>query len=1375
MKNRIFLILFFTFALFLLNSHFVFAENGGGGGDGGDGGEGNGGCTVVCWTETEKQTVIQHKCTLGACGGVITILEREVTRSCSRSCCTCGVGCTEWSCGSWSSSSPTKKNFDTSQTPWLVCTYRYDKLTSTEKERIEKAGGSLNYPYSKIKCTEGDCPEVDEVVWFPPIFDDDDEYGDFYAYTSRQVRSEDCGEDCWHVYRDSRFFDIVQVTCWGKCLDPVKYPHYFGGSINPKREWEGRIENEEQNPSALRLPAKFGWEFKKEKTGIDEWEEAIEKAKEECKNCKEGRGGDCTYCSQLDEKKAKKILKEKVLGEKEFDRRFKLFEFETDDNTYSLIRGLGVGSFYFKIEKNGADYLTRHLYVAEGKSLPEWQKPLYSSFSRKDMYDYFDYYFLSDTKFYPREMRNYGFPGYFQHEGKNYYLYVYSPSQDSKRTYRWIEYKDPNENDLTKEVQLTKPGIQGPCKISPFQNYRLKVYPCCGLDPENCSPIAPTEPNETDWNFYTLGPEIKSILGIRIKEIATTSYDSKEIIKERGKIYRFIDVDWDRVWPSKVVREKFGLNSFYMWGVEFDQYDEGPDDNCQDLCGKNPELDLIALRGECHKLNNQGKREICEKCKRCKYKVDYVDVEWCSYPDSFVAPFYKGKEDQAFPLQSFFQEKPKQECENVTSTSLCQENPCNCYKYQKDGTETSACQSSLIVDKFFQYPTFRISTDTSASFPFSSFECALSPPYQTTTCIGAVPLGFYDKFENNKLVSTKRYKVEELEVVRDVYAEFGDYGSKKTYWVPFSLKTGTPWTPQPWWEEDKFSPIFSSFIPNSVIVGVPNKGSGLRWDFYITTLPKTHLCNYEQDSCFGEREDQYPVGYKMIKKSVKGYLAPEKEFDKENKRFGIYRTQALQLPRIERFLSVRLKIKDENEKSFVEYLPKSSTQSTSFNFKVWEFWNSLPPLNDAISRLKKEFTFYFYPCSDEMGFYCLSDHVDQKVKITGEPPQSPFKEEISGPPPPKKIKIPHYFNWDASLGAASYWIKFFKNENEVKTIFHPDLTQVAILKSNLWVDWLEEDTPYYWQVKTCADMCSKDDPSYLQCGEWSEKFGPVFGYYLDPPNQLLGSVQFLPNEEISLSWAPIPKGADCTHLKIFYKGGMFEKRKDCIEKAKSSFLVFDKILTKEDLAENGKYTLDNSLLPTSTEIIKDEKTGISTNVCLGNYYYQIQYCTGENCGKRKEECKPPAECETECKGKEDYGNCYLDCVDCYYSSECQEAGAWSYLASFEIVTKKYEKRESAQVGFGTCKNFIHCSNCTFADIPKVVANILNCILWTLSPIAVVFLLLYTGIRFYFSFGSSEEIERAKSIWKAVGIGWLIMLFSWTIINLIGKTLNLPGW
>jgi hypothetical protein len=57
----------------------------------------------------------------------------------------------------------------------------------------------------------------------------------------------------------------------------------------------------------------------------------------------------------------------------------------------------------------------------------------------------------------------------------------------------------------------------------------------------------------------------------------------------------------------------------------------------------------------------------------------------------------------------------------------------------------------------------------------------------------------------------------------------------------------------------------------------------------------------------------------------------------------------------------------------------------------------------------------------------------------------------------------------------------------------------------------------------------------------------------------------------------------------------------------------------------------------------------------------------------------------------------------------------------------------------------------------------------------ILLLLYTGIRIYFSFGSPEAVESAKSIWKAVGIGWLIMLFSWLIVNLIGKAFKMPGW
>jgi hypothetical protein len=113
------------------------------------------------------------------------------------------------------------------------------------------------------------------------------------------------------------------------------------------------------------------------------------------------------------------------------------------------------------------------------------------------------------------------------------------------------------------------------------------------------------------------------------------------------------------------------------------------------------------------------------------------------------------------------------------------------------------------------------------------------------------------------------------------------------------------------------------------------------------------------------------------------------------------------------------------------------------------------------------------------------------------------------------------------------------------------------------------------------------------------------------------------------------------------------------------------------------------------------------------------------------------------------------------------------LASFAIVTRKYGGGRGE--GFGTCQNIVPCEKCSLTDIPKIISNILNCLLWTVSPIVMVLLLLYTGISIYFSFGSSQVIERAKSIWKAVGIGWLVMLLSWTIVNLIGKTLKMPGW
>jgi hypothetical protein len=595
---------------------------------------------TTCTTETTTtiQSIVQYKCTLGACGGTIEFKKRIAERECQGECEVCDgevVNC-DWSCNPWKFRNETVvKTYDTSQTPWLVCTYRYDQLTDTEKNRIKNSGGSLNYPYTKIICEKGSCaggdeaclrrscPNVDEINWIPPVLNSDS-YDDFYNYVAG---------------RDYRFFEVAQITCWGRCLGSAENPHYFGGSINPKRDVGGKIESEEQDPSEVRLPAKFGWEFEKEKWGLNEWEEAMKYAKEKCKSeLKEGRT--CPYPQPPDKEGVKEIWINKFWSGQD---KFKI----QIDSGHSLSRDLGVGSFHFKIEN-----LERFLPIAEGEKIPEWQTPASGGrdveWTRRDMYDYFDYYFLNDTSFSGNSYR-YPFSGYFERGGR-FYLYIYSPSQDTKENYLWVEYKDPNENNLTKQIRIQKnQQTHGPCEITPFSDHSLEVYPCCGTDNDNCYPI------EKKWKFHALGPEIKSILGIRVEEAETiypfhlyelNLYFPPRPFKEEGKyqklngkIYRFIDIDWDRAWPSKnkreeILREQSGSilkDYFYVGGVKFEKTDGGERNVCEKECRRRCDrkcLEPGTCEAQCLRECDRARENSLNYCNECALKRT-CDLENC--------------------------------------------------------------------------------------------------------------------------------------------------------------------------------------------------------------------------------------------------------------------------------------------------------------------------------------------------------------------------------------------------------------------------------------------------------------------------------------------------------------------------------------------------------------------------------------------------------------------------------------------------------------------------------------------------------------------------------------------------------------------------
>lgn len=76
--------------------------------------------------------------------------------------------------------------------------------------------------------------------------------------------------------------------------------------------------------------------------------------------------------------------------------------------------------------------------------------------------------------------------------------------------------------------------------------------------------------------------------------------------------------------------------------------------------------------------------------------------------------------------------------------------------------------------------------------------------------------------------------------------------------------------------------------------------------------------------------------------------------------------------------------------------------------------------------------------------------------------------------------------------------------------------------------------------------------------------------------------------------------------------------------------------------------------------------------------------------------------------------------------------------------------------------------CEFRHIFLLIHIIINFLLWTVVPLILVLLTVATGIMFYFSLstGTAESLAGIKSLWKSAGIGFGIIFFAWTALNLI---------
>lgn len=126
------------------------------------------------------------------------------------------------------------------------------------------------------------------------------------------------------------------------------------------------------------------------------------------------------------------------------------------------------------------------------------------------------------------------------------------------------------------------------------------------------------------------------------------------------------------------------------------------------------------------------------------------------------------------------------------------------------------------------------------------------------------------------------------------------------------------------------------------------------------------------------------------------------------------------------------------------------------------------------------------------------------------------------------------------------------------------------------------------------------------------------------------------------------------------------------------------------------------------------------------------------------------------------------CLD----ENCQEVGEFGGPWRFEVIAKT----PPGKAGLVPCGRDVNLPDpydidetepCGLHHLFLLLRNILDFVLWRLGLIILVLLVVYSGVIFYFAgrLGFPEPLSHLKSLWKAAGLGYLIVFVGYSLINL----------
>jgi len=317
--------------------------------------------------------------------------------------------------------------------------------------------------------------------------------------------------------------------------------------------------------------------------------------------------------------------------------------------------------------------------------------------------------------------------------------------------------------------------------------------------------------------------------------------------------------------------------------------------------------------------------------------------------------------------------------------------------------------------------------------------------------------------------------------------------------------------------------------------------------------------------------------------------------------------------------------------------------------------------------------------------------------------------------PSGTVVPPIDFKWKDVPGAKSY---VFKVQGEgIDKEIKTRSNSIEIEYSDDFI--FKMNSNYKWMVKTCADE------EGLKCGDYSNSL--EFVIKLDAPTNLEPENKTLSLYESrgsDLTWESV-LGVETYEISFNYTKGEEEASKFC-----------ESLTQKENIVSTNNYFFSPQ--------------------CLGTYTWKVRSC---------------------------------------FSDSCKEGtfSDWSDSKTFTIFQNiNPETGEKVSESNNNTKSIVPCGrplddpetpwnereSCSISHFLIILNNIFDFALGMLVPLILAGSMVYSGIKFFTAMGNPNIIAEIKNLWKYIGIGILIILLSWTAVDLfltfIGYNVGLFG-